>query len=163
MPRIVIFGNSGSGKSTLAQEKSKRLICAHLDLDSVAWSTDQNTPTRRTLEDSKKLIAPFLANNKNWIIEGCYSDLLELVVSHCTEIIFLNPGIDICIANCKKRPWEPHKYRSPQEQDANLDMLLTWVQHYPERTDEFSLQAHRKIFDSYTGTKQEYLSNERPK
>ena len=162
MPRIVIFGNSGSGKLTLAAEKAELQVCAHLDLDTVAWDPGNNTPTRKPLADSEKLIAPFLADNENWVIEGCYSDLLELVIPHCTEIVFLNPGIDICATNCRNRPWEPHKYGSPAEQDANLDMLLRWVEQYPQRNDEFSLQAHRRIYDSFSGVKREYTSNERP-
>ena len=58
--------------------------------------------------------------------------------------------------------WEPHKYGSLEEQNANLDMLLAWVEQYAQRTDEFSLQAHRRIFDNYAGEKFEYTSNERP-
>ena len=159
--RVVIFGNSGSGKSTFASEKAELLACSHMDLDTVAWEEGRRTPTRRQLAASEKLIELFLADNENWVIEGCYSDLLELVIPHCTEIIFLNPGIEICATNCRNRPWEPHKYSSPEEQDANLDMLLTWVEQYSQRTDEFSLQAHRRIFDNYAGEKREYTSNER--
>lgn len=113
------------------------------------------------MSDSKNLMAPFLEDNDNWVIEGCYSDLLELVIPHCTEVVFLNPGIDVCAENCRNRPWEPHKYDSSAEQDANLDMLLSWVEQYSQRTDEFSLRAHRRIFDNYAGEKREYTSNER--
>ncbi len=161
MPRIVIFGNSGSGKSTLAAEKAELQACAHLDLDTVAWDPEAGTPTRRPLDASAGLVEPFLADNESWVIEGCYSDLIELVVPHCTEMVFLNPGVDVCAANCRNRPWEPHKYGSPEEQEANLGMLLHWVEQYTQRTDEFSLQAHRRIFDGYSGVKREYTSNER--
>lgn len=162
MPRIVIFGNSGSGKSTLAQEKAGILACAHLDLDTVAWKPQANRPTRMPLADSEKLIAAFLNENENWVIEGCYSDLLELVIPRCTEIVFLNPGAEVCAANCRSRPWEPHKYRSKKEQDENLEMLIAWVEQYDQRTDEFSLKAHRRLFDGFTGEKTEYTSNGRP-
>ncbi len=162
MHRIVIFGNSGSGKSTLALEKAELLSCPHLDLDTLAWEEGFSSPTRRPLEDSEKLLEPFLSNNESWVIEGCYSDLLGLVVPLCTELVFLNPGIEVCAANCRNRPWEPHKYDSRANQDANLEMLLAWVEQYPERSDEFSLQSHRKIFDSFGGEKREFLSNERP-
>jgi len=161
MHRVLIFGNSGSGKSTLAASKAKQLACPHLDLDTVAWEAGHATPTRRTMAQSATLIEPFLEKNERWVIEGCYADLLELVVPHCTEIVFLNPGVEVCSANCRSRPWEAHKYPSPEEQDANLEMLLAWVEQYPARSDEFSLQAHRRLFDQYTGTKREYSSNER--
>jgi len=161
MPRVVVFGNSGSGKSTLANLRANLLSCAHLDLDTVAWQAGQGSPTRRSLGDSEELIAPFLAENDCWVIEGCYSDLLELVIPHCTEIVFLNPGVEVCATNCRGRPWEPHKYASSEKQDANLPMLLAWVEQYTHRNDEFSLQSHRRIFDSFAGDKQEYTSNAR--
>jgi adenylate kinase family enzyme len=161
MPRIVIFGNSGSGKSTLAREKADQLGCAHFDLDTVAWDEGRRPPTRRSLPASEAAIDSFLAAHEHWIVEGCYADLLALVVPRCDELIFLNPGVAVCQANCRDRPLEPHKYRSPAEQDANLAMLLAWVAEYPRRTDEFSLQAHRRLFDAFDGRKIEYTSNER--
>ena len=162
MHRVLIFGNSGSGKSTLAVARALQHACPHLDLDTVAWEEGCASPTRKTLSQSAKLIEPFLENNERWVIEGCYADLLELVLPHCSEVVFLNPGVEICSDNCRQRPWEPHKYPSPEAQDANLGMLLAWVEQYPERCDEFSLQAHRRLFDQYAGTKREYSSNERP-
>jgi len=162
MPRVVIFGNSGSGKSTLAREKSELLSCPHLDLDTVAWEDGCSSPTRKSLVESKKLLEPFLRRHENWVIEGCYSGLLELVIPFCTELVFLNPGAGVCAENCRNRPWESHKYDSLEDQNANLEMLLVWVKQYTERTDEFSLRAHREIFDKFEGEKREYLSNERP-
>jgi adenylate kinase family enzyme len=160
--RIVIFGNSGAGKSTLAMEQALLRSCPHLDLDTVAWEESCDVPTRRPLTDSETRLKPFLSGNESWVVEGCYSDLLNLVIPYCTEIIFLNPGVDVCIANCRSRPWELHKYDSQEEQNENLDMLLEWVGQYALRNDEFSLRAHRKIFDDYRGQKREYTSNARP-
>jgi len=158
---VLIFGNSGSGKSTLARERAQLHACPHLDLDTVAWADGCTTPARKPLPQSAQLIEPFLESNESWVVEGCYADLLALVIPQCTEIVFLNPGVAVCSANCRRRPWEPHKYASAEEQDANLDMLLAWVEQYPERSDEFSLQAHRRLFDQFAGEKREFTSNER--
>ncbi len=161
MPRLLIFGNSGSGKSTLARAKAELLQCPHLDLDTIAWQRGVDPPTRMPLSASQTLIAPFLADNEPWVIEGCYTSLLALVTPHATELIFLNPGVETCLDNSRNRPWEPHKYESPEAQQANLAMLLEWIAQYPEREDEFSLQAHRKLYDEFPGPKREYTSNVR--
>jgi len=160
MYRIVVFGNSGSGKSTLARQFSSKHGLAHLDLDTLAWQ-DTSPPARRPIEDSFAEITQFVSTHQSWVIEGCYSDLLSLATKTASEVIFLNPGVGTCMANCRNRPFEPHKYQSQEEQDKNLDMLLDWVREYPERVDEFSLKSHQKLYSDFAGKKTEYLSNTR--
>ena len=159
--KIIIFGNSGSGKSTLAKEYAEKYSLAHLDLDILAW---ENTipPVRKPLKDSKGNIDHFINNNETWVIEGGYSDLIELVLGYANKTIFLNPGVETCIENCKKRPWEPHKYATIEAQNKNLDMLINWVKEYPIRKDEFSLFSHQTLFKKFDGNKIEYNSNDRP-
>jgi adenylate kinase family enzyme len=158
MRRILIFGNSGSGKSTLARALCSKHALAHLDLDSLAWEAT-DPPVRRSVTESAIDIRNFLASNSAWVIEGCYADLLALVAEAADKAIFLNPGVDQCIENCRQRPWEPHKYPTRQAQDENLNMLIDWVKQYPDREDEFSLSAHRALFGQFSGEKVEHRSN----
>ena len=156
--RIVIFGNSGSGKSTLAKRYAAISGVIHLDLDTVAWKENQ-IGVRESIEESESRIDLFVAENENWVIEGCYSSLLPIALKHASEIVFLNPGMDACLENCRSRPWESHKYQSKDEQDRNLEMLLDWVSTYQSRKDEFSWSDHKRLFDSFEGKKLEILSN----
>jgi adenylate kinase family enzyme len=152
--RVVIFGNSGAGKSTLAKQLVRGHGLSHLDLDTLAW-LPASPPTRKPVPTSASEIEAFIKKNDRWVIEGCYADLLELVAPHCSEMIFLNPGVEACIRNCQSRPWEPHKYASKEAQNANLEMLIEWVRNYPTHRDEFSLEAHRRLFDQFQGAKTE--------
>ncbi len=68
------------------------------------------------------LAALGLSENPAFVIEGCYSDLLELVLPECSELLFLNPGAEQSVRNCRARPWEPHEYASKAAQDANLEL-----------------------------------------
>ena len=158
--RIIIFGNSGSGKSTLAKEYASQYGLAHLDLDTLAWQ-ETTPPTRRPLKDSAQDIEQFLDKNQKWVIEGCYSDLLGLVMKEANEAVFLNLDVEACILNCSNRPWEPHKYASLKEQNENLNFLLEWIKQYPVRDDEFSLTSHQKLFDAFIGKKTVFRSNQR--
>ena len=137
MKKIVIFGNSGSGKSTLAKKLNMQFNIAHYDLDNIAW-LPTSPPERMPLDQSIKAIEAFTDQNEGWVIEGCYGDLLELVLPAATEVIFLNLPIERCIENARNRPWEAHKYKSKQEQDANLENLINWIQEYESRDDIFS-------------------------
>lgn len=154
MKKILIFGNSGAGKTTLAKKLSGTFSLSHLDLDILAW-LNTKPPTRKPLDESIGTIDDFLLNNPDWVIEGCYADLLAHVSKKANEIIFLNPGAEVCIKSCENRPWEPHKYASKEEQDKNLEMLIEWVKQYDKREDVFSLKSHRQLFNSFTGHKKE--------
>jgi len=158
MKKLLIFGNSGSGKSTLAKYMRKSEGLAHLDLDSLAWE-ETLPPQRRHIEDAEKDILTFIDTHDSWVIEGCYTDLLELVSAYSNEIIFMNLSIEDCISNAKSRSWEPHKYESKQAQDNNLAMLINWITQYKERSDTFSLMAHQTFFDNYNGQKRIINSN----
>src|SRR5262249_6956272 len=95
--RILIYGNSGSGKSTMARQLARDLGLPLLDLDSITW---QAKLVRRPLPESIALLQEFITANPKWVIEGCYADLIESALPHCSELRFLNPGVDACVANC---------------------------------------------------------------
>lgn len=159
MTKIVIFGNSGSGKSTLAKNLAHKNKLSHLDLDTIAWMP-VSPPKRMSITESRFMINNFLKANDSWVIEGCYSDLLELVTQQANEMIFLKLPISACIQNAKSRPWEPHKYESKEAQDTNLEILIDWISQYNSRTDTFSKMAHEKLYDNFLGIKAMYVSNQ---
>jgi adenylate kinase family enzyme len=150
--RIVLLGNAGSGKTTSARALCERHGLAHLDLDDVAWTTPG---VRRPLAESVAEVEAFAQAHDDWVIEGSYATLAAAALPFCTELRFLNPGVEACVANCESRPWEPEKYASPDEQDARLSFLLDWVREYETRDDEYGLRAHRAVFDGFDGPKRE--------
>jgi adenylate kinase family enzyme len=151
--RVVIFGNSGSGKTTMAGALAAELGVPHLDLDSIAW---ERPLVRRSIPATVALLHAFIEANPAWVIEGCYGEVVAAAAVHCDELRFLNPGIEACIANCLRRPWEPTKFPTKAEQDAMLGALLDWVREYETRDDEYGLARHRAVFESFSGTKREY-------
>lgn len=136
----------------MARQLSSDLGVPHLDLDQLAWSVPG---VRRPLSESALEIQVFTAANPTWVAEGCYGDLLELILPLATEVRFLNPGTEACVDNGLARPWEPEKYSSKVEQDARLAFLINWVREYEFRTDEYSLAKHRALFETFRGAKRE--------
>ncbi len=170
MKKILIFGNSGSGKSTLATTLCRTEGLSHLDLDTLAWmpatpgkteSEKKAPPTRKPLVESRSAISDFIHSTPGWVIEGCYSDLLEIALPYSNEILFLNLPVELCIENARNHPWEPHKYISKEAQDDNLPMLIDWIAQYPERTDTFSKASHVRLYEQYTGKKSMVTSHTR--
>ena len=157
--RIVVIGNSGSGKTTLSRRLGEAHGLAHLDLDPLAW-LQVVPPKRRPVAESAAEILRFVDAHERWVIEGCYADLARFVLPHCSLLVFANPGVEACVANARARPWEPHKYASPEAQDANLDMLLGWIRSYETRMDGMSLRAHRALFEGFAGNQIELVTRE---
>jgi adenylate kinase family enzyme len=155
--RIAIVGNSGSGKSTLArriataQNAAARSI-ASLDLDTVAWEPGK-IAVARAPEAAAADVTAFCSTHDRWIVEGCYGTLVGHTVAYSPILLFVDPGVEPCLNNCRNRPWEPHKYASKAEQDERLEFLLSWVRGYYTRVDDRSLRAHQTLFESYRGLK----------
>jgi len=127
--RILIFGNSGSGKSTLARQLADEGGLAHLDLDTLAWLPEP-PPRRAPLGDSAQQIEAFIGHHAGWVIEGCYTDLLEVAAPFAARAVFLN-----------------------------LDMLIGWIRDYTERDDVFSYRAHRDFYERFAGEKRMHSGN----
>jgi hypothetical protein len=79
--------------------------------------------------------------------------MIEATFPFAPTLFFMTPGLQQCLANCRSRPWEPHKYMSKADQDERLAFLLDWVQDYYSRDGVMSLRGHQAAFERYPGTK----------
>ena len=152
--RLVIFGNSGSGKSSLARRLAGESAVALLELDNLVWEPGKIAVARPIAEVTRE-VAAFADASAQWIVEGCYGELVEQLLPHCTTLLFLNPGVEVCLAHNRARPWEPRKYASAEAQQSMLQGLLQWVEAYYRRDDTWSMAYHRALFDRHTGRKHE--------
>lgn len=150
--KVAIIGNSGSGKSRLAQAIAGERRWSVLDLDTVAWEP-QKVAVPRAEADAQRDVETFCAVHGDWIVEGCYAELIAISLCHSPLLVFVNPGMEQCLENCRRRPWEAHKFRSKAEQDERLAFLLTWVREYYVRDGSLSLRAHQVLFEGYLGPK----------
>jgi hypothetical protein len=123
-----------------------------LDLDTVAWEPGK-IAVARDPEAAARDVQGFCGTNESWVVEGCYASLVRAALAYSPLLLFLEPGVEACLANCRSRPWEPHKYASQQMQDQHLEFLLAWVREYYSRAGELSLAAHQELFDEYRGPK----------
>ena len=152
--RVLILGNSGSGKSTKARELAQRHGIAHLDLDTI-YFVPGRVAVQRNAEAVQADLRAFIDAHEQWVVDGCYGDVIESALPFCTELLFMNPGKAACLANNGRRPWEAHKYASKEKQDSMLPFLLDWVGKYYERDDTCSYSYHRRVFDGFGGVKRE--------
>ena len=155
--RLLIMGNSGSGKSYRARELAAQHGLVHLDLDTIVWEPGQ-IAVPRTPEQVRADLLAFVTGYETWVAEGCYGELVEAALPYCSELVFMNPGREVCLDNNRRRPWEPHKYESMAAQQSKLDFLLAWVAGYYERDDAMSYACHRRVFGAHAGSKREVMT-----
>lgn len=151
--RVAIVGNSGSGKTTLARRLIGDEPISVLDLDTVAWEPDQ-IAVARPIEVAREDVRAFCKEHESWVVEGCYSGLIEASLEFNPHLLVLDPGLEQCVSNCRARPWEPHKYASKEEQDEKLSFLLDWIDKYYSRDGDMSFSGHKALFENYAGPKQ---------
>ena len=109
------------------------------------------TPELRPPSEAEADVREFCQAHADWVVEGCYADLVQAALAFGPRLIFLDPGTARCEAHCLARPWEPHKFSSAAEQDAQLAGLLDWVRSYDRRADATSRVAHHALVDGYAG------------
>ena len=106
----------------------------------------------------KVSLSDLVAAEIPWVAEGSYGQWAGWLSAYASHFLFLNPPLEICLAHHASRPWEPHKYSSPQEQAARLPMLEQWVRQYPTREDDFGERAHQAAFNAATCPKAQVQS-----
>jgi adenylate kinase family enzyme len=161
--RVVILGNSASGKSTLARQLAKRFSIARLDLDTLAWlpmGSLAKELQRVPLAESMVGINAFIQTKKNWLIEGCYSDLLEQVLPVATQLVFMDLPITRCLENARNRPCKSDEYASLAVRDAQLELLMHCIVQYEIRKDAFSYSAHQRLFTTFEQAKVRLTENQ---
>ncbi|MDO5546521.1 MAG: topology modulation protein [Eubacteriales bacterium] len=104
MERILIIGCSGSGKSRLARELGQKLSLPVIHLDQLWWKENwQNV----TMEEFDSRLAMAL-NMDRWIIDGNYSRTMEVRLSKCDTVIYLDFSRWACLLGMFQRLLSSH-------------------------------------------------------
>ena len=123
----------------------------------MAWESGK-IAVQRPEDLARHDVREFCATNSSWVVEGCYGNLVSTALEFEPWLLFLNPGEEQCLANCRGRPWESHKYSSMAEQNQRLPFLLSWVGQYYTRDGDMSLRSHVALFSAYRGRRSELKS-----
>ncbi len=99
MQRVVVIGTSCSGKTTFSQALADRLGCKHVELDSIYWLKDwQHLSTddfRAKVEDA--------LDSDNWVVDGNYSPVRDIVWDKVTDVIWLNYSFPVVFGRAISR------------------------------------------------------------
>ena len=94
MERVMIIGCGGSGKSTLARQLGEKTGLPMIHLDQIFWSPGNWQHLERP-EFDVRLAAEL--EKPQWILDGNFNRTLELRLSKCDTVIYLDFNRFACL------------------------------------------------------------------
>ena len=133
MRKVLVIGPGGSGKSTLAARIGERTGLPVIHLDALYWRAGW-VPTPK---DEWTRTVSELVTRDAWVMDGNYGGTLDLRLSACDTVIFLDVPRLVCIWRVLKRRALFHRRTRPDMGDRCPERLtwefLTWLWTYPRR------------------------------
>ena len=103
MKKVIVIGCPGSGKSTFSRALHKETGIPLYHLDMLKWNADKTTVSKEIFHDRLTLV---LSENE-WIIDGNYASTMELRMSVCDTVFFLDYPLEVCLSGIKERQGKP--------------------------------------------------------
>ena len=122
MKRVIVIGCPGSGKSTFARRLHSLTGLPVYHMDMLYWRADK---TYISKEELRGKLTEILAE-ESWIIDGNYSSTMEMRLSACDTVFFLDYPTELCLKSVEERkgfprpdmPWVEEKGSADPEFEA---------------------------------------------
>ena len=99
MKKIIVIGSPGSGKSTFSRALHTTTGIPLYHLDMMYWNEDRTVVPKELFHERLKCAL----EKDEWIIDGNYSSTMEMRMSLCDTVIFLDFPTEICLEGIKER------------------------------------------------------------
>ena len=150
LQRVVVIGTSCSGKTTFAKRLAETLNREHIELDAINWLPEW---TARPPQEFRRLVEEAIAKDE-WILDGNYHRVRDLVWSRATTLIWLNYSFHVVIWRTLSRTLRRAISReilfSGNRESLHIafltgDSILLWVlKTYHRRRREYSTLLDEK-------------------
>jgi adenylate kinase family enzyme len=130
--RILVIGSSCAGKSTFARSLSKRSNLPYTELDHLHWGPNWSA---KHLDEFRALTDTASAGDQ-WVIEGNYSAVRDLLWSRANTVIWLNYSFPLVLWRAVRRTihrsftrqelWHGNR-ESLRQSFLSRESILVWV------------------------------------
>ncbi|MBE6607676.1 MAG: adenylate kinase [Ruminococcaceae bacterium] len=147
MKKIIVIGCPGSGKSTFSRELHKITDIPLFHLDMLYWNADKTTVDKEVF---RKRLCEILKKDE-WIIDGNYGSTMELRLSECDTVIFLDYPTDICLDGIRERRGKPRSDMPWFETDGEDAEFIEFIKNYnsqsrPKVIELLDKYSYKSIF-----------------
>lgn len=152
MNRIVVVGATGSGKTTLAGKIAQRLSIPHTETDSIYWRPNWDPIPL----DEFRLRMETITRREQWVIDGNYSKVRDLVWSRADTLVWLDYPFLLVFWRLLKRSiprafsrvelWNGN-HETFRNMFLSRDSLFVWLfQSYPRQKRTFPVLVTEPMF-----------------
>jgi adenylate kinase family enzyme len=143
--RISIVGTSGAGKTTVAAMAARRLRIPHIELDALRQGPNwTETPD----EEFRRQVAAYAAE-PNWVIDGNYAVVRDLVWDRATAIVWIDPPHSLIMAQVIWRSFIRAVTRR-ELWNGNKENMRAWLD--PSHPIRWAFSTHRDRQAKYLAT-----------
>ena len=135
MKKIIVIGCPGSGKSRFSKELHKITDIPLYHLDMMYWNADKTTVEKSIF---RKRLADILERDE-WIIDGNYGSTMELRMSACDTVFFLDYPLEVCLSGINERRGKPRSDMPWIETECDEEFM--------EFIKDFNKSSKPKILD----------------
>ena len=154
--RILLIGCPGSGKSTLAKKLGKVTSLPVIHLDTIYWLPNWE---RRPMEEFDAILKNKL-EEETWIIDGNYNRTLDLRVSYCDLIIYLDIPRRVCLSSIIKRRI---KYANKSREDMQKDCKEVIDYSFISYVYKFNKTHRKRYYEMLSNINKDFIVIKRRK
>ena len=143
MKKIIVIGCPGSGKSTFSRKLSEKINIPVYHLDNLYWNPDKTTVSSEIFDQRLSEVM----KKDRWIIDGNFSRTLEVRLSECDTVFFLDLPTDVCINGIEVRKGKPRPDMPWIENGESDEDFLSFVKEYNKESRPRVLALLRQYAD----------------
>ncbi len=134
MKKVLVIGSSGAGKSTFSRRLSDLTGIEIIHLDKLHWKPNWTEPSKEewkaTLEKAMR--------GEAWIMDGNYSNTLDIRIPVCDTVIFLETPPAVCVYRVLKRVTTSYGKTRPDMADDCVERFdwefIKWIWNFENRS-----------------------------
>ena len=128
MKKVIVIGCPGSGKSTFARTLHQKTGIPVYHLDMMYWNADKTAVEKSVFLERLSAVL----QKERWIVDGNYSSTMELRLSACDTVIFLDYPLDTCLEGIRARRGKP-RADMPWIEEAEDAEFIEFVKRFGEK------------------------------
>ena len=142
MKKVIVIGCPGSGKSRLSRALHNKTGIPLYHLDMMYWNADKTTVEKSVFLERLSAVL----EKDAWIIDGNYGSTMELRMSVCDTVIFLDYPLRVCLDGIKERRGKPRSDIPWIETEEDAE-FIEFIKNYNEQQKPKVLELLEKYSD----------------